>query len=111
MVPSKAQFRWLKQILRAYLWSKYGGKRGDLPLVPWDVCTMPKHEGCLGLIAVASQDSILAANWVLMCLKESAPWFQTHLSSKAFEQLRKLLQAGFIGNERVAGLVEILLTA
>jgi hypothetical protein len=45
-------------------------KRG-LPLVPWDVCTMPKDEGGLDLIDVTTQGSILAAKWVVRCLEGS----------------------------------------
>ena len=30
------------------------------------VCTMPKDEGGLGLIDVASQDSIMATKWVVL---------------------------------------------
>lgn len=71
--PSRTQFRRLEQVLRSYLWAKFGGLKG-LPMVPWDVCTIPKEEGGLGLIDVATQGSILAAKWVVKCLEGGAPW-------------------------------------
>jgi hypothetical protein len=45
----------------------------DSKMVPWDVCIMPKYEGGLGLIDVASQGSILEAKWVIQCSKGSPP--------------------------------------
>lgn len=50
----------MEQILRFFLWSKYGGEQG-LPMVPWVVCTIPKEEGGLGLIDVMTRDHILVA--------------------------------------------------
>jgi hypothetical protein len=72
-LPSRAQFHRLEHILHSYLWAKYGGARG-LPMVPWAVCIMPKDEGGLGLIDVATQGNILAAKWVVRCLEGSSPW-------------------------------------
>ena len=43
----------------SFLWGKYGGAQG-LPMVPWDVCTMPIDDNSLDLIDVATQGSILA---------------------------------------------------
>lgn len=40
------------------MWEKYGNGK-DLPLVPWDVCTMRKDKKALGLIDVNSQGIIL----------------------------------------------------
>ncbi len=34
-------------------------------MVPWEVCTMPKEEGCYGLVDVAAQGRILAAKWIV----------------------------------------------
>ena len=48
----------------AYLLSKFGGAR-CLPLLAWDVCTIPKDEGGLGLIDVVTRGSILATKWVV----------------------------------------------
>lgn len=59
-LPSQTQFKNLEQILRFFLWSKYGGEQG-LPMVPWVVCTIPKEEGGLGLIDVTTRDHILVA--------------------------------------------------
>lgn len=39
-----------------------------MPMVPWDVCIIPKDVGGLGLIDVETQGSILAAKWVVQCL-------------------------------------------
>jgi hypothetical protein len=50
-------------------------QRGGFPLVPWHVCTMPKDEGGLGLINVATQGFILVAKWALRCLEGDAPWY------------------------------------
>jgi hypothetical protein len=72
-LPNKVQFRHLEQILHSYLWAKYGGAWG-LPMVPWDVCIMPKDEGGLGLIDVATQGTILVAKWVVRCLEGTSPW-------------------------------------
>ena len=49
-----------------------GGARG-IPMVPWDVCTMPKNEGGLGLIDIEFQNNILDSKWVIICLKGSFP--------------------------------------
>lgn len=43
-------------------------------MVPWDVCMIPKDEGILGLIDVATQGSILAAKWLTRCFEGSSPW-------------------------------------
>jgi hypothetical protein len=43
-------------------------------MVPWDVCIMPKDEGGLGLIDVATQGYILEAKWVVRCLENTSPW-------------------------------------
>ena len=59
-------------MLRSFLWAKYSGARG-LPMVPCDVCTFPKDEGGLSLIAIATQGSTLAAKWVVRCLEGSSP--------------------------------------
>ena len=56
-LPNKTQICWLERILRSYLWAKYGVARG-LPMVPWDVWSMPKDEGGLGLIGVVTQGNV-----------------------------------------------------
>jgi hypothetical protein len=43
-------------------------------LVPWDVCTMPKDEGNLGLIDVATHGNILGVKWVVRWLEGLSPW-------------------------------------
>jgi hypothetical protein len=43
----------LEQILQLYLWEKNDWAQG-LPKVPWDVFIIPKDEGGLGLIGIAS---------------------------------------------------------
>lgn len=40
----------------------------------WELCTMPKEEGGLGLLDVATQGRILAAKWIVRCLGGSTPW-------------------------------------
>ena len=54
-------YKELVQDIRVYsisfLWSKYNGEKG-LPIVPWDVCIMPKDEGGIGLIDVTTQGHI-----------------------------------------------------
>jgi hypothetical protein len=37
-------------------------------MVPWEIFIMPKDEGGLGLIDVATQGTILDTKWVFICL-------------------------------------------
>lgn len=55
------------------MWAKYDWEKG-LPMVPRDVCIMPKEEGGLGLIDVATQGCVLAAKWVIKCVEGASSW-------------------------------------
>lgn len=58
-LSSRAQFKRLDQILKSFLWSRYGGDQGR-PMVSWEVCSIPEVEGGLDLIDMATQGHILA---------------------------------------------------
>jgi hypothetical protein len=49
----------------------YGGARGLL-MVSWKVCIMPKDEGGIGLVDVATLGSMFATKWVVRCLDGSS---------------------------------------
>ena len=40
----------------------------------WDSCMIPKVEGGLCLIDVATHGGILATKWVVKCLEGCFPW-------------------------------------
>jgi len=52
-VPSQSHFDRFENILRTFLWSKYGGDHA-LEMVSWDVGNFPNEEGGSGLIDVVS---------------------------------------------------------
>ena len=61
---SRVHFCQLDKILRSSFWFKHAGVIGLL-LVSWNVFTIPKDEGGLGLIGVVEQESILVTKWVV----------------------------------------------
>ena len=63
-------------IQRSFLWSGNSSKK-DMPLVAWDIITLPKHLGGLGLGNLHHKNTALLFKWIWRFLNEpNALWRQ-----------------------------------
>eukprot|EP01018_Ginkgo_biloba_P025043 Gb_28349 [translate_table: standard] len=64
---------WAPAQPKKFLWGKQKGARG-LPLVAWDIGTLPTTHGGLGITNIKARGLALVAKWMIHAIQADAPW-------------------------------------
>ena len=70
---SKDCYNQLTQLIRNFILSKWGNKKGTL-LTSWIHCIQLKDKGGLGILDPYIQDIFLTTKWIVRSLDGNAPW-------------------------------------
>jgi hypothetical protein len=63
----------MELVFIGFLWGNQGGVKG-IPLVYWDIFTLPKDQGVLSLLEIRVQRVAMSGKWVVEVVEGDVPW-------------------------------------